>query len=497
VVNAVLHIPLIDFDLAKIWILTETLTVPSFSVSDFYVYHAPATQGAAGRPAGGVAVLIATDVPEHSLFLSGHNYLIIRLQGIFIVAAYFSPALPTADFIRALADILALVPVGSSVLLAGDFNARIDLCPLPPRTSSFLDLINSAGLWLCSQPLPLTFVAHQGVSTVDIFATSLSVESVSTPVAITGRSIQDFRSHKPVGLRLTLPAIAPAPSPPPKLARTVRRDLLLPAIAELQASPSWWSDGVDIGAALLVRALREAIPVLPPPSRTSQPWFNAECHRVRAFVMQARILMGMHTYMRPLYIMARRRYKVCLVAARAAWNTVYEAKMLAAAEAAPFKFGRRVGTRAVCPIPAAQMMDHFRYIAGGVNTSPSSNLPSYSLALTKDQTYWVDRANDLFTFEEIEQVIGTLPNGKAPGPDGLTYEHLKGSPEIVAALVHLYNQCLIESCFPSRWSDCVMVLIPKGKGDLALPSSWRGISKKSVLGKVLASLLARRLFFFF
>jgi hypothetical protein len=38
-----------------------------------------------------------------------------------------------------------------------------------------------------------------------------------------------------------------------------------------------------------------------------------------------------------------------------------------------------------------------------------------------------------------------------------------------------------------------MVLIPKGKGDLSLPSSWRGISKKSVLGKVLASLLARRL----
>jgi hypothetical protein len=38
-----------------------------------------------------------------------------------------------------------------------------------------------------------------------------------------------------------------------------------------------------------------------------------------------------------------------------------------------------------------------------------------------------------------------------------------------------------------------MVLIPKGKGDLGLPEVWRGISKKSVLGKLLAALLARRL----
>jgi hypothetical protein len=38
-----------------------------------------------------------------------------------------------------------------------------------------------------------------------------------------------------------------------------------------------------------------------------------------------------------------------------------------------------------------------------------------------------------------------------------------------------------------------MVLIPKGKGNLNSPESWRGISKKAVLGKLFASLLARRL----
>jgi hypothetical protein len=38
-----------------------------------------------------------------------------------------------------------------------------------------------------------------------------------------------------------------------------------------------------------------------------------------------------------------------------------------------------------------------------------------------------------------------------------------------------------------------MILIPKGKGDLAEPDAWRGISKKAVMGKLFASLLARRL----
>ena len=33
--------------------------------------------------------------------------------------------------------------------------------------------------------------------------------------------------------------------------------------------------------------------------------------------------------------------------------------------------------------------------------------------------------------EEIDEVIRSLPNGKAPGFDGITYEHLKNGGEII------------------------------------------------------------------
>jgi hypothetical protein len=209
--------------------------------------------------------------------------------------------------------------------------------------------------------------------------------------------------------------------------------------------------------------------------------------------MQARVLMGVQPCMRPLFCALRKTYKACLLSHRSAWQSVYESQLLSAAEAAPFKFGMRVGPRAVCPIPPQLMMEHFRDIAGGISSAPPPDTPSYHLALTLDQTHWAARMNDPFTQEEVQMVINSLPRGKAEGPDMLRYEHLKDSPVTTAMLVQLFNRCLGETCFPSKWRDCIMVLIPKGKGDLSSPSAWRGISKKSVLGKLLASLLSRRL----
>ena len=42
--------------------------------------------------------------------------------------------------------------------------------------------------------------------------------------------------------------------------------------------------------------------------------------------------------------------------------------------------------------------------------------------------------------EEIDEVMRNLPNGKAPGFDGVTYEHLKyGSEIIVCALFEIVS----------------------------------------------------------
>lgn len=55
------------------------------------------------------------------------------------------------------------------------------------------------------------------------------------------------------------------------------------------------------------------------------------------------------------------------------------------------------------------------------------------------------------------------------------------------------NACLRSGQIPRSWQSCLMVVIPKGKGDPQEPSSYRGICKKSCVYKLLSSLLVRRM----
>ncbi|XP_046687072.1 uncharacterized protein LOC124372704 [Homalodisca vitripennis] len=77
-----------------------------------------------------------------------------------------------------------------------------------------------------------------------------------------------------------------------------------------------------------------------------------------------------------------------------------------------------------------------------------------------------DRVEDipLFSNEELERAVLSLKNNKAPGPDGIPSEALKQvfqvNPRI---LLNMYNACLSEAVFPSRWKKARLVLISKGK----------------------------------
>jgi hypothetical protein len=485
--------PLADFDLADVWVLTETMARAPFQVANFYAFHALAVMGEAGRPRGGVSVLVAPSLPAPALVSSGTNHLVVQIDTVLLVAAYFSPAMETSVFVEELAEIVASLPTDRHIILAGDFNCRIDRAVHPERTILFLDLIGAAGLRLCSRPLPFTFDAEQGASTIDLFATTLPIEDCLIPEPITGRSIHLLKSHIPIGMHFRRPQTRQVTQRPPKLSKYARQDILQEALTEMALTATWSTGDMDDAAGLLGAALRSAIPSARLVNRLSQPWFNASCYRARAMVEQARILKSSHSFMRPLYIELRKRYKLCLREQRATWQAEYEAKLLQQAEASPYKFGRSSNDRAVCPIQADIMRAHFRDIAGGVASAPGTVVPVYQLALAEDQLYWTERMNDWFTTEEVQEAINNLPTGKAEGPDGIRYEHLKNSPVLTERLTELYNRCLSESFFPADWTVCLMVLIPKGKGDLGLPESWRGISKKSVLGKLLASLLAKRL----
>lgn len=98
------------------------------------------------------------------------------------------------------------------------------------------------------------------------------------------------------------------------------------------------------------------------------------------------------------------------------------------------------------------------------------------------------------TAEELENSVSAMREKKAPGPDGIPNEILKivhqTDPQI---LLGMYNACLLYGVFSTQWKVARLVLISKGKGNPALPSSYRPLCMLNTAGKLLEVLLRTRL----
>ena len=71
--------------------------------------------------------------------------------------------------------------------------------------------------------------------------------------------------------------------------------------------------------------------------------------------------------------------------------------------------------------------------------------------------------NYSITAEEITSVINTLPEGKSPGIDGITYEHIKyGGEIIVELLLKLFTYVIELEEIPKSFKMTIKIPIPKG-----------------------------------
>ena len=104
-----------------------------------------------------------------------------------------------------------------------------------------------------------------------------------------------------------------------------------------------------------------------------------------------------------------------------------------------------------------------------------------------------DLCNDI-TLDELTKALKTTANGKSPGPDGIPAEVLKnGGTQLHLALLDLYNRCLHTGRVPQDFRDALIVTIYKKKGDRSECGNHRGISLLSIVGKVFAKIILKRL----
>lgn len=90
---------------------------------------------------------------------------------------------------------------------------------------------------------------------------------------------------------------------------------------------------------------------------------------------------------------------------------------------------------------------------------------------------------------QVQQVIASLPKGKAVGTDKLSYEHLSHGPiELFSSVLStLFNGMLSFSYVPNSFCFSHIVPIPKdGKAlDFSYPTNYQGFLSHLLLVKVL------------
>ena len=99
--------------------------------------------------------------------------------------------------------------------------------------------------------------------------------------------------------------------------------------------------------------------------------------------------------------------------------------------------------------------------------------------------------------KEIWDALRPTTNGSAPGPDHVTWRHLKlalSIPETDTAVMTLFNKVCATGVWPSHFKQSVSVIIPKpNKPDYTIPKAYRPIALLNTLGKLLTKILANRL----
>ena len=99
------------------------------------------------------------------------------------------------------------------------------------------------------------------------------------------------------------------------------------------------------------------------------------------------------------------------------------------------------------------------------------------------------------TLREVTEAIRHMPGRKAPGKDTVPSHLLhRISPCIAEALQHLYNACLrLHYCLQHFRESITVTLRKPGKSDYGQVKSYRPVALLNTLGKVMESILARRL----
>ena len=98
------------------------------------------------------------------------------------------------------------------------------------------------------------------------------------------------------------------------------------------------------------------------------------------------------------------------------------------------------------------------------------------------------------TESEITIIIKKLKRKFSLGLDGISTDILKALPyNIIAAITQIFNQCLTDGYFPTKFKTAKIVPVYKKKGSRSKKENYRPVSLLSCLSKILEKLVSKRI----
>ncbi|KAF8659075.1 hypothetical protein AX14_007659 [Amanita brunnescens Koide BX004] len=107
------------------------------------------------------------------------------------------------------------------------------------------------------------------------------------------------------------------------------------------------------------------------------------------------------------------------------------------------------------------------------------------------------RSRPLILPHEIGEMLALTSNSSAPGPNHITWSHLKqilNQEQVLDAVCLMFNNVCSSSTWPSWFKESTSVIIPKPKKpDYSVPKAYRPIALLNTLGKLLTKVIANRM----
>ena len=408
----------------------------------------PAIAGLGYRLEKGCAILVRSGI-QHRVLTVSESHITVRFESFYGICVYFPPRTEVETIFDSLVERLSELEDNKPVIICGDLNCRLDM---GNRGKQLMDSMRNLGFSLENDPTCHTYISTKGKSTIDVVLQNADLVDVESVKLI----YSPLRKHQRIMFTvMPVAGVTPLTTGGTRLKRSIDLEKLRASLTTLPPPNLMENFSVDQIEKNLSSVIVSAIPKVGRKTSHHKAWFDKECvmekQRVLAF-KNAALATGQFD----CFARQSKRYKALLKTKKEAFDEDCLQKRIDDAQCAPWMLFRTTKVNRPSKIPPNAWETHFSKLYNPHGQLP--DIPDVEHLCPaedfEDPEAWF---NATFSPAEVEFLLRRLPNGKAPGPDRICFEHIEKTKELLLPLfVCLLNLCFTTMQIPSGWFESIV-----------------------------------------